>query len=82
MKEPSFDFVPEYSAFGVYDSSLSNREGIPDTHFIISKIEYATMYEGMKNTLEKEKKRIENNKKASVDDQQYSFDIEGDDIVL
>ena len=46
------------------------------------KIEYATMYEGMKNTLEKEKKRIENNKKASVDDQQYSFDIEGDDIVL
>ena len=50
--------------------------------FIISKIEYATMYEGMKNTLEKEKKRIENNKKARVDDQQYSFDIEGDDIVL
>lgn len=82
MKEPSFDFVPEYSAFGVYDSSLSNREGIPDTHFVISKVEYAAMFESIKNNLEKEKKRIENNKKASVDDQQYSFDTDGDDIVL
>lgn len=83
MKEPKFDFIPEYTAFGVYDKTIVNQDTTPDTHFIISKTEYAKMLEALTTNLEKEKSRIKNIKNAQSSRDEHNYGIgDSDEIVL
>ena len=81
MKEPCFSFVPEYTAAGVYDKDIINQDNFPDTHFVISKSAYAEMFNALQSGLEKEKKRVQNNRSAS-DSVELNFTADDDDSVL